>query len=160
MFTFFNHYDFSDKVLASEIPRVGGRFPHGTVDGFLMERLSVSSWNGCRFPQERLPVSSWNGPRFPHGTVPGFLMERLARVRRVGTAASARSPRRRPYGRHGGVRRFAYTASGFPMNNFHFSHGTAYGFPMERPPFSHGTAYDFLLDSHGLSQSYVTTLLV
>ena len=34
--------------MASEIPRVGARFGHGTVHGLVMERCPVSSWNGAR----------------------------------------------------------------------------------------------------------------
>ena len=54
-----------------------------SVDGFLMERLTVSSWNGCRFP---------------HGTVVGFLMERLPVS--SGTVPTAPWPPNRIYGRH------------------------------------------------------------
>ena len=35
---FFQRFEILREVLASEIPRVGARFSHGTVHGFLMDR--------------------------------------------------------------------------------------------------------------------------
>ena len=58
-----------------------------SVVGFLMERLSVSSWNGCRFP---------------HGTVAGFLRNRADRT--VAAESNLRTPPCRPYGRRRGDR--------------------------------------------------------
>ena len=61
---------------------------------------SLESLDG--FPMERLTVSPWNGCRFPHGTVAGFLRNRADRT--VAAESNLRTPPCRPYGRRRGDR--------------------------------------------------------
>ena len=82
---FFSTIRIFRKVFACEIPRVGARFTHGTVPGFLMERCSASSWTAarwfkadtllhdmCKMPQRKKCYVIYNNPdRVVRGSTSG-----------------------------------------------------------------------------------------